>query len=106
MPRFTVHRKAVAAESGSGSDAKETATQKESTDPVAKSANSETDLIPNELRVDSRLQIVDEMPRLLLVECDQAVATEWQARLPGWAFQPERKAKIPDTRQKIKRRAP
>jgi hypothetical protein len=58
--------------------------------------------VPVGLRDDGRVEIVDEMPRLLLVDCPENVAEEWIARMPGWQMQAERRAKVPDPRPKLK----
>ena len=57
--------------------------------------------MPVGLRSDARVAIVDEMSRLLLIECPEEVAKEWLARMPGWKMQQERRAKVPDPRPKL-----
>ena len=76
MPRYTLHR--------------------------PKSSDAAADEVPAGLRADDRVAIVAEMPRMLLIDCPREVAEEWQARMPGWTMQPERKAKVPDPRPKLK----
>ena len=56
---------------------------------------------PAGLRSDDRVTIVDEMPRLLLIDCPQDVAEEWLVRMPGWKMQQDRRAKVPDARPKL-----
>ena len=57
--------------------------------------------VPADLRSDDRVAIIDEMPRLLLIECPKEVADEWLARMPGWKMQEERRAKVPDSRPNL-----
>lgn len=56
---------------------------------------------PAGLRADGRVTVIDEMPRLLLIDCPEAVAEEWLAQMPGWKMQQERRAKAPDPRPKL-----
>lgn len=58
--------------------------------------------VTEELRSDQRVAIIAEMPRLILLDCSEAVAREWLARMPGWKMQQERRAKVPDPRPKLK----
>jgi hypothetical protein len=58
--------------------------------------------VPASLRSDPRVEIIAEMPRLLLIDCPEAVAREWLDRMPGWKMQEERRAKVPDPRPKLK----
>lgn len=58
--------------------------------------------VPEDLRTDPRVTIIDEMPRLLLIECPEEAADEWQARMPDWKLQQEHRAKIPDPRPKLR----
>jgi hypothetical protein len=62
-----------------------------------------SDDLPADLRSDSRVKIIDELPRLLLIDAPEEVAAEWLARLPGWKLQREQRAKIPDPRPKLKK---
>ncbi|AMV26142.1 hypothetical protein VT84_17220 [Gemmata sp. SH-PL17] len=73
MPRYTLHQPKTAAADGSA---------------------------PADLRSDQRVSIIAEMPRLLLIECPEAVAEEWLARMPGWKMQPEHRVTVPDPRPK------
>ncbi len=57
--------------------------------------------VPAGLRADDRVTIIDEMPRLLQIDCPEAVAEEWLVRMPGWKMQQERRAKVPDARPKL-----
>ncbi len=61
-----------------------------------------SDDVSGELRSDSRVKIIDELPRMLLIDASEEVATEWAARLPGWKLQRDQRAKIPDPRPKLK----
>ena len=76
MPRFTLHQPEQAA--GEGGD------------------------VPAGLRADGRVKIIDEVARLLLIDCPREVAEEWLGRMPGWKLQEERRAKVPDARPKLK----
>ena len=59
--------------------------------------------LPDALRTDERVTIIDEMPRMLLVDCPEGVAAEWLAQMPGWKMQPETRASVPDPRPKLKK---
>jgi hypothetical protein len=76
MPRFTLHQPKSSATAASGG-------------------------VPADLRSDDRVTIIDEMPRLLLIDCSEEVAEEWLHRMPGWKMQQERRAKVPDPRPKL-----
>jgi len=78
MPRFTLHQPKPADASAAGGE------------------------VPAGLRSDERVKIIDETPRLLLIDCPEEVAEQWLARMPGWKMQPERRAKVPDPRPKLK----
>jgi hypothetical protein len=69
---------------------------------AARSAQSTADEVPDRLRSDRRVTIIDEMPRMLLIDCPTEVANEWLAQMPGVKLQPERRARIPDPRPKLK----
>jgi hypothetical protein len=58
--------------------------------------------VPAALRRDERVTIIDEMPRLLLIDCSEEVAEEWLERMPGWTMQREHRAKVPDPRPKLR----
>jgi hypothetical protein len=66
------------------------------------SASSPDGDVPVGLRSDERVEIISEMPRLLLVDCTADVADEWLAQMPGWKKQIERHAQVPDPRPKLK----
>ena len=97
MPRFTLHRPKSPPISPPQNSEK--SPQPEVQPRQADSAKSE---IPDGLRSDPRVTIIDEMPRLLLIECPEEAATEWIAHMQGWKLQKEHRAKIPDPRQKLK----
>jgi hypothetical protein len=61
--------------------------------------------VPENLRSDSRVRVIGEMPQMLLFESSKQVANEWAARLSGWVLSPERRASIPDPRPDLKQRA-
>jgi hypothetical protein len=65
-------------------------------------AEGEKAVIPEELRKDSRVRIIGEMPRMLLFESPAEVAEEWAHHLKGWKLDIERRARIPDARPKLK----
>lgn len=77
MPRFTLHQ------------------------PKSADASTASEEVPVSLRSDERVTIIDEMPRLLLIDCPEEVAKQWLARMPGWKMQQDRQAKIPDPRPKL-----
>ena len=58
-------------------------------------------VVPPSLRSDDRVTIIDEMPRLLLIDCPEEVAKHWLDRMPGWKMQQERRAQVPDPRPKL-----
>jgi hypothetical protein len=58
--------------------------------------------VPAGLRSDDRVEIIAEMPRMLLIDSPEEVVKEWLARMPGWKMQQERRAKVPDPRPKLK----
>ena len=60
--------------------------------------------VPEELRRDGRVQLIGELPRMLLIESSAEVADEWAARMPGWKLSPEQRASVPDPRPKLKHR--
>jgi len=57
--------------------------------------------VPAALRSDDRVTIIDEMPRLLLIDCSEEVAEEWLERMPGWKLQQENRAQVPDPRPRL-----
>lgn len=63
---------------------------------------SEADQVPDAFRADPRIKVVDEMPRMVLIDCPEDVANEWLAKLPGWHLQAEKRIGIPDPRPKLK----
>ncbi len=67
-----------------------------------KSADPSGADVPAGLRSDDRVAIIDEMPRLLLIDCPEDVAREWLAQMPGWKMQQERRVNVPDPRPKLK----
>jgi hypothetical protein len=89
MPRFTLHRP-------------KTLSPAEPAGAITREAQSASDYVPEGLRTDTRVQIIDEMPRLLLIECPEEAAAEWLAQMPGWKLERERRVKVPDPRPKLK----
>jgi len=78
MPRFTLHQPKPDNEAAAGGE------------------------VPAGLRSDDRVKIIGEMPRLLLIDSPEEVAKHWLAKMPGWQMQPERRARVPDPRPKLK----
>lgn len=66
----------------------------------SKSATAGTDEVPAGLRADGRVKVIDELPRLVLIDCPADVASEWADQMPGWKLQWEGKADVPDPRPK------
>jgi hypothetical protein len=100
MPRFTLHRQKSLPKSRPQDPQKSPQTEL-----PARDAESAKDEVPEGLRADPRVTIIDEMPRLLLIECPEEAAVEWLARMPGWKLQQEHRAKTPDPRPKLKERS-
>ncbi len=67
----------------------------------SKASTTGTEEVPAGLRADGRVKVIDEMPRLVLIDCPAEVATEWIGRMPGWTLQREGKADVPDPRPKL-----
>ena len=96
MPRYTLHRPKHLPHS---------LTRDSQTSAVPDSAARETeaqDEIPKGLRRDARVKIIDEAPRLLLIEAVEEAAAEWLEQMPGWKMQKEQRAKIPDPKPRLK----
>jgi hypothetical protein len=97
MPRFTLHRpKDLPKSPDQGVER-----SPQPTGPTREPESAKSD-VPEGLRSDPRVTIIDEMPRLLLIECPEETAAEWLERMPGWKLQPERRAKVPDPRPRLK----
>lgn len=92
MPRFTLHQPTGRPESASPPSLPSTATM----------GAAQNDL-PAGLRSDPRITIIDELPRLVLIECPTEAAAEWLAKMPEWKLLQERRIQIPDPRPKLKR---
>jgi hypothetical protein len=90
MPRFTLHRP------------KGVLNPRDQDSTEAAQPSAPADEVPQGLRTDPRVKIIDELPRLLLIECPEQAAREWLTQMPGWMLQPEQRAKIPDPRPKLK----
>jgi hypothetical protein len=73
---------------------------------LPKSSDTAGGDVPAGLRSDPRVKVIDEMPRLLLIESSEEVAREWLDRMPGWKMRQERRANVPDPRPKVKSRKP
>jgi hypothetical protein len=50
------------------------------------------------IRAAVRLQVLDESPRMLLVETSEERIREVISSLPGWSWTQERTIRLPDTR--------
>lgn len=98
MPRFTLHLPA-APPTPEQSPLEDSSRLKSENAPSVPSQK-----IPEGLRTDSRLKLLGELPRMLLIECSQQLAEEWLAKMPGWVLKQEQKAKIPDPRPKLRKR--
>jgi hypothetical protein len=61
------------------------------------------EIVLGKLRSDERVKVVNQMPRMLLIECSDEVASEWIAKLEGWKIQKEQRATMPDPKPKLKR---
>ena len=75
MPRYTLHRSAGQAAAAA---------------------------VPEELRRDSRVRLIGELPQMLLIESSPEVADEWASKMEGWKLAAEQRAKVPDPRPKLK----
>jgi hypothetical protein len=47
------------------------------------------------------LKVVDESPKMLLVEGDEATLSEKLREMPEWSLHPEVEYPLPDTRKKV-----
>jgi hypothetical protein len=47
------------------------------------------------------VQLIDQSPKMLLVDADESALREQIKNLPGWSVHPEQQYPLPDTRQKI-----
>ena len=47
------------------------------------------------------LQVLDESPRMLLVDGEESALREKLKAMPGWSLHPEQSYPLPDTRKKI-----
>jgi hypothetical protein len=92
VPRFTLHQPSGRPESASPPSPPKTA-----------SMDAAQNDLPAGLRSDPRITIIDELPRLLLIECPAEAAAEWLAKMPEWKLQQERRLQIPDPRPKLNR---
>lgn len=52
----------------------------------------------------ARVQVLDESPRMLLVETSEERLRQVISSLPGWSWTPERKIRLPDTRPRVRRK--
>lgn len=102
MPRFTLHQPSVRPESASPPSLPAT-TASSAELSRAGSSGAAPNVLPAGLRSDPRITIIDELPRLLLIECPAEAAAEWLAKMPEWKLQQERRLQIPDPRPKLKR---
>lgn len=47
------------------------------------------------------IQVIDESPKMLLVDGEESALREKIKDLPGWSIHPEKGYPLPDTRQKL-----
>ncbi|MCU0877972.1 MAG: hypothetical protein MUF06_09325 [Pirellulaceae bacterium] len=92
MPRFTLHQSSGRPESAAPQPL-----------PATTLGSTAPNDLPAGLRSDPRITIIDELPRLLLIECPAEAAAEWLAKMPEWKLQQERRVQIPDPRPKLLR---
>ena len=49
----------------------------------------------------SNIKVIDQSPRMMLVEGAEQDAKQLAARMPGWTLHPEVEYKIPDARKRV-----
>ena len=54
------------------------------------------------LRSTPGLQVLDQSPKMLLVDGDEATLREKLKKMPEWSLHPEVEYPLPDTRKKIR----
>jgi len=47
------------------------------------------------------LQVIDESPKMLLVDGEESTLRQKLKEMPGWSIHPEQEYPLPDTRQKL-----
>lgn len=47
------------------------------------------------------IKVIDESPKMLLVDGDESSLHEKIKQMPGWSIHPEKEYPLPDTRQKL-----
>ncbi|HTP69161.1 MAG TPA: hypothetical protein VMJ35_09685 [Dongiaceae bacterium] len=64
-----------------------------------------SDAIPaghlNTIRSTPGLKVIDESPRMLLVDGEQSSLQEKLKDMPGWSLHPEQTYPMPDTRKRL-----
>ena len=55
----------------------------------------------NAIRSTQGLQVVDESPKMLLVDGNESTLREKLKQMPGWSIHPVQEYKLPDTRQRL-----
>lgn len=53
------------------------------------------------IRATPGLRVLDQSPKMLLVDADESPLRARLERMPGWSMHPEQSYPLPDTRKKI-----
>jgi len=53
------------------------------------------------IRATPGLQVIDQSPKMLLVDADESALRERLKGMTGWSIHPEQSYPLPDTRKKI-----
>jgi hypothetical protein len=67
----------------------------------AQSSSAPTDHLES-IRATPGLKVIDESPKMLLVDADESVLRRKLQSMPGWSLHSEQGIPLPDTRQKIR----
>jgi hypothetical protein len=54
------------------------------------------------IRATPGLKVIDQSPKMLLVDADEPALREKLQSMPGWSLHSEQGIALPDTRQKIR----
>jgi hypothetical protein len=55
----------------------------------------------NTIRSTPGLQVIDESPKMILVDGDESTLNEKLKEMPGWSLHPEQTYSIPDARKHL-----
>jgi hypothetical protein len=55
----------------------------------------------NSIRLTPGLRIIDESPKMLLVDSEESTLQKTLKEMPGWSLHPEQTYSIPDTRKRL-----